>query len=130
MNRQADGFIDALPEPKRKAATRLQQLILETVPEAEERFSYQTPFYYYFGPFCYLTSVRDGIELCFWHGRELAASFPLLHMRKRVMVAGVILKNEKELNRKKITSLIAGAAEWQKSRKAKNRKNKARPFLF
>lgn len=113
VNSKVDAYIDALDEHRAGLAAALRQLVWQAVPQADERFSFKIPFYHYFGMFCYLNHIPDGMELCFCRGKDLCIAFPQLEMGARVMIAGVKLYTMADIKRQEVPTLLLAAAEWQ-----------------
>lgn len=113
MNARVDQYIDGLDEHRAALATALRQLVWQAVPQVDERFSFKIPFYHYFGMFCYLNHIPEGMELCFCRGKDLCMAFPQLEMGTRVMIAGVKLYSKADIKRLEVPTLLLAAAEWQ-----------------
>lgn len=117
MNRQVDVFIEALPEEKRLIAEALRELIFTAIPHVEERYSFKLPVYHYFGMFCYMNHVKNGIDLGFMRGKDLLYAWPQLELRGRAIVASIIITSKKEITQFNIQALILAAAEWNREAK-------------
>lgn len=117
MNRQVDAYIDQLESPLAETAAIIRQLLLETVPGIEEKFSFKIPFYHYHGMFCYLNKTKGGLDLGFCRGKDLIMAFPQLDLRGRDMVASVVLTQPKDIEQLQIPELIIGAAAWNEEAK-------------
>lgn len=113
MNRLVDAYIESLPETKREIAEAIRELILTTVPDVEEKLSFKIPFYHYFGMFCYLNEVDEGIDVGFCRGKDLVFAWPQLDLRDRVMVASVIITSKKEIQTFQLEQLLLAASHWQ-----------------
>jgi hypothetical protein len=133
MNRLVDAYIESLPETKREIAEAIRELILTTVPDVEEKLSFKIPFYHYFGMFCYLNEVEEGIDVGFCRGKDLVFAWPQLDLRDRVMVASVIISSKKEIQTFQLEQLLLAASHWQLEAKqmklpmVKTKKKKAAP---
>lgn len=112
-----DAYIEALPDQQRELMQQVRSLILRTVPQAEERFSFRIPFYHYFGMFCYLNKADEGIALSFCRGKDLVAAFPQLQQKNCAIIASVILYTVKDIVRLELPQLIAAAAQWNEEAK-------------
>jgi hypothetical protein len=117
MNRQVDAYIDQLEEPLSETAALIRQLLLESVPGIEEKFSFKIPFYHYHGMFCYLNKTKEGLDLGFCRGKDLVMAFPQLDLRGRDMVASVLLTQPKDISKFSIPELIVAAAAWNEEAK-------------
>ncbi|MCU0394846.1 MAG: DUF1801 domain-containing protein [Chitinophagaceae bacterium] len=113
MHPQVNAYIESLENPQRQIAEALRYLILNNIPQVEERYSFKIPFYHYYGMFCYLNAIPGGVELGLCRGKDLVLAFPQLEMGKRVMVAGVKLYDTRDISRLDIVPLLLGAAAWQ-----------------
>ncbi|MFY7900618.1 MAG: DUF1801 domain-containing protein [Chitinophagaceae bacterium] len=129
MNAQVDAYIDALADIQQEIATIIRDLLWNNVNGLEEKFSFKIPFYHYFGMFCYIKTVPNGIELCFCRGKDLVLAFPKLSMLNRTLIAGVTITNKKDIISLEIASLIQEAAalqitmhQFKKYRTAKRKK--------
>ena len=130
--RQVDAYIESLPQEQMELMKKLRNLILRQVTGVEERFSFGLPFYHFYGMFCYLKPERDGVALSFLRGKDLVVAFPQLEQKDRAIVASVVIRETKDLNRLEIPQMVAAAAEWNKEAKAlkmamvkRKKKNKA-----
>jgi hypothetical protein len=121
MHHQVSNYIECLPDTKREIAELLRELIYETVPHVEERFSFRLPFYHYYGMFCYINEVKDGIELCFCRGKDLVLAWPQLELKGRAMVASVLLRQVKEVTTMQIEQLLLQAADWNREARLLNK---------
>jgi uncharacterized protein len=117
MNKNVDSYIEALPDTKREIAEALRELIFAVVPHVEERYSYKIPMYHYFGMFCYMNEVKQGIDLGFMRGRDLVFAWPQLETRNRAIVASVVLTSKKDITQLNIEALLLSAAAWNEEAK-------------
>jgi uncharacterized protein YdhG (YjbR/CyaY superfamily) len=53
-----DTYIDSLDESRKSSLQQLRQIILETVPGAEETIQYKMPYYTYHGMLCAFASQK------------------------------------------------------------------------
>jgi uncharacterized protein len=115
---KVDDYIEALDDNRRAIAERLRELLLEYVPHIEEKFSFKIPFYHYYGMFCYINSIKDGIALGFCRGKDLTLSFPQLEQEDRKIIALIRLYTPKDIVTKQVRDVILAAAAWNKEAKA------------
>jgi uncharacterized protein len=114
-----DDYILNLEGQQQKIAQRLRQMLLTLVPGIQEKFSFKIPFYHYFGMFCYINAVPNGIDLGFCRGKDLVTEFSSLQMKNRAMVASVCLYSIKEIEQKEVREIIIAAALWNEEAKKK-----------
>ena len=70
-----DTFIDGLPIEKKPLVEQLRQLIHDMVPGVQEKLSFKIPFYHYFGMYCYINPVKNGVDLGICNGKKIADGF-------------------------------------------------------
>lgn len=116
---QVDDYIGTLPEPQQSVAGKLREILFETVPGIEEKFSFKLPFYHWYGMFCYLRAADGVVYLCFCRGKDLRDAFPRLEQRERATICCVAVTEMKDVHRLELPQLIATAAEWNKEAKLK-----------
>lgn len=119
MNSKVDEYLYNLPEPQQTIAKQLRQMLFSLVPGIEERLSFKIPFYHFFGMFCYINAVPDGIDLGFCRGKDFAGEFPSLELKDRAIVATVTLYSVKDIRLKEVREIIVTAALWNEEAKKK-----------
>ena len=69
-----DEYVATLEGWQVDVVNQLRGLILEAVPEAQERLKWAQPVYEVpeFGPFCYMKAFKNHLNLGFWWGVKLA----------------------------------------------------------
>ena len=112
-----DAYIESFPEQQRLLMQYLRSLILKTVPQVEETFSFKVPFYKYHGAFCYLTPDGDGVAFSFCRGKDLVEAFPQLQEKGRAVVASVTVHETKDIVRFELVEVITAAAQWNEEAK-------------
>jgi len=73
-------FLDHLPPDELKLVERLRSLVLECIPDAKEKLSYNVPYYFRHSRICFIwpgsvpwgKTVKQGVELGFCKGHLLA----------------------------------------------------------
>lgn len=120
MNSQVDTYIDALSENQALIAKEIRRLLFNLVPEIQEKLSFKIPFYHYFGMFCYINTIPDGITLGFCRGKDFSGEFEYLELNGRAIVASVSLCSLKDIKQKEVREIIITAALWNEE--AKKRK--------
>ena len=113
--RLVDVYIDALNENDKQIAEKIRAMLFDLVPAIEERYSFKLPFYHYFGMFCYINKVKEGIEFNFCRGKDLQMAFPELAIKNRAIIAGITIANIKEIDIGMLQELILAAAEWNET---------------
>ena len=69
-----DEYVATLEGWKINVINQLRDMILDAVPEAQERLKWAQPVYELpgLGPFCYMKAFKNHINLGFWWGIKLA----------------------------------------------------------
>lgn len=116
---QVDEYIDNLSEAQQAIAENVRRLLFSLVPEIQEKLSFKIPFYHYFGMFCYINAIPNGIDLGFCRGKDLAGEFPFLELKGRAIVASVSLHSIKDIKQKEVREIIVAAALWNEEAKKK-----------
>lgn len=93
MYSQVDDYIKQLPVPQNMVAEKVRQLLLTWVPGIQEKLSFKIPFYHYYGMFCYIYKVPDGIDPGFCRGKDLLHEFPQLELKGRAIVATITISS-------------------------------------
>ena len=78
--RSVDECLDHLPPGELKIVERLRNLILECIPDAKEKLSYNVPYYFRHARICYIwpgsvpwgKTAKEGVELGFCKGYLLS----------------------------------------------------------
>ncbi|MBP6431417.1 MAG: DUF1801 domain-containing protein [Ferruginibacter sp.] len=115
-----DIYIDDLPTHQKQIATKVRSLILQLVPNVQEKFSYKIPFYYYHGIFCFINKIPNGIDVGFCRGQDLINEFPQLEVKKRKILASIELLTLKDIEQKQLPQIITTAALWNVEAKRNN----------
>lgn len=118
-----DIFIDELPLGQKAMAEQLRHLIHTMVPGVQEKLGFKIPFYHYFGMYCYINPVKDGLDLGICNGKRIAADFEHLEVKGRAIVATVRLHTLKDIEWKQVAEILATAA-IDKETMAAEKKNK------
>jgi hypothetical protein len=73
-------YVATLEDWRADVVNQLRGLILEAVPEAQERFKWSQPVYEVsgLGPFCYVKAFKQHINFGFWWGAKLSDPHGLL----------------------------------------------------
>src|SRR5215213_7108495 len=88
-------FLHYLPDDHLKIVEVLREMILECIPDAKEKLSYNIPVYRRFGTICYIwpSSIpwggtqRTGVDLGFWRGNLLSdSSYLEVGNRKQIYI--------------------------------------------
>ena len=110
---QVDTYIGSLPKNLQPIANTIRELIFDIVPNVQEKLSFKVPFYHYFGMFCYINKVKDGLALCIIRGKDLLLEFPQLEQGNRATVASITLNYLKDISTLQVKEIIGTAAQWQ-----------------
>ena len=119
MSNRVDEYIDNLTEAQQRIAENVRRLLFSLVPEIQEKLSFKIPFYHYFGMFCYINAIPNGIDVGFCRGKDLTGEFPSLELKGRAIVASVSLYAVKDINKKEVREIIVAAALWNEEAKKK-----------
>jgi hypothetical protein len=119
MLQLVDEYIDNLQENQQGIAEQVRRLLLSLVPGIQEKLSFKIPFYHYFGMFCYINAIPNGIVLGFCRGKDLAGEFSSLECKGRAIVASVSLFSLKDIKQKEVREIIVAAACWNEEAKKK-----------
>ena len=99
----------------------VRRVILNTLPEVEERYSYKIPFYNIGKkPMIYLNILKgkDYVDVAFVQGILLEKQFPVLKDdNKRKQVRSIQLKTLEDLDQENFVELLFAAAELLKNSK-------------
>jgi uncharacterized protein YdhG (YjbR/CyaY superfamily) len=74
---------------KKEIMSVLRSWILDLGPHTQEKISYTVPYFYFYGPLCYLNPAMDGVDLSFAHGKKLSNEQKLLENKNRKTVASI-----------------------------------------
>ena len=90
----------------------LRSWILDLGPHTLEKISYRIPFFYFYGPLCYLNSVAEGVDLSFVNGQKLSNRQKLLEAKNRKTVASIRFHSlaEVEEQKEKVKQILNEAA--------------------
>jgi len=106
-------FINQI-EPYQSIMLYVRGLILNALPEAEEKFSYKIPFYNcYNKPMIYLNILKgkDFVDVAFVQGVLLEKKFPILkNNNKRKQVRSIQLKTLEDLDHEIFIKLLHEAS--------------------
>jgi hypothetical protein len=96
MNEVQDYIASQRPFHKEMMSV-LRRWILDLGPHTTEKISYKIPFFYFYGPLCYLNPTPDGVDLSFVNGKKLSNNQKLLEDKNRKAVASMRLHSLAEL---------------------------------
>lgn len=110
-------------EPYQSIMLYVRSIILNTLPEAEERYSYKIPFYNcHKKPMIYLNILKgtNYVDVAFVQGILLEKQFPVLkNDNKRKQVRSIQLKTLEDLDHANFVALLHEASNLlSKSKKA------------
>lgn len=108
-------------DPYQSIMLYVRNVILNTLPEVEERFSYKIPFYNIGKkPMIYLNVLKgkDYVDVAFVQGILLEDQFTILkNDNKRKQVRSIQLKSLEDLDYKNFIELLHAASELLKNSK-------------
>lgn len=118
-----DAYFFDQKEPYQSIMLYVRSVILNALPEVEERYSYSIPFYNCHNkPMVYLNLLKgkDFVDVAFVQGVLLEKQFPILkNYNKRKQVRSIQLKNLEDLDQDNFIKLLHEAdALLSKSKKA------------
>jgi uncharacterized protein len=119
MHPQVDDYIFNLSAEQQSIAIKVRQLLLALVPGIEEKLSFKIPFYHYYGMFCYINAIPNGIDVGFCRGKDLTTAFEHLELKGRAIVASVALYAVNDIQQKELREIIVAAALWNEEAKKK-----------
>ena len=109
-----DNYFINQKEPYQSIMLYVRSIILNTLPEVEERYSYKIPFYNCHNkPMVYLNILkgRDYVDVCFVQGVLLEKDFPVLRNdNNRKQVRSIQLKTLEELDQENFVKLLNRAS--------------------
>lgn len=86
-----ESLILELPPHQREIAKVLRGIVISFSIGVEERVAYGLPFFYYYGPLCYLNPKKEGVDVGFTRGQQLLPSCPYLEVAKRKKMANMFI---------------------------------------
>lgn len=128
-------YIADRPKSQGQIMNVLRSMILDIGPHIQEKISYTVPFFYFYGPLCYLSPKLDGVYIGFVHGHQLGNEEGLLEKMDRKFVRSIhfyslVELEEKEEEVRKILNEAAIVNEYlfrqKKAEKHTGSKKKAR----
>lgn len=118
-----DDYLYNQPEPFQSIMLYVRNVILKTLPNVTERYSYNIPFYHIGKkPMLYLNVLKgkDYVDIAFVHGVVFEKEFPVLkNENKRKQVRSIQLKKIEDLDELQFVELLKVAAiQTEKNKKA------------
>ncbi len=105
-----DNYIDQINPDFIPAVLKLRSILINTLPGIKEKISYSIPFYYYYGPICYINVRKNYVDLGFTKGYALTNRLNVLDMKNRKQVASMKFYKEKDINEGFIKEILIEAA--------------------
>ena len=109
MSPLVDTYIDNLSDTQQAITENVRRLLFNLVPG----------IHHYFGMFCYINAIPNGIDLGLCRGKDLTEEFPSLELKGRAIVASVSLYSVKDIKQKEVREIIIAAALWNEEAKKK-----------
>jgi hypothetical protein len=102
------GYLTDLNPQTAELVTKTRVLVLDTVPEAVERYKWNHPWYELEGPVCYIMAYSNHVNLGFPRGAELMSEFEFLEGTGKGM-RHVKIRSVDDLNKAKFAEVIEAA---------------------
>ena len=121
--RPVDQYYFNQEEPFQSIMLYVRSVILKTLPDVNERYSYNVPFYNIGKkPMLYLNILKgkNYVDVAFVHGIVFEKNFPILkNENKRKQVRSIQLKNIEDLDELQFIQLLKAAAiQTEKNKRA------------
>jgi len=116
------------PEHYQPIFKRLQQIVLQSAPNIEERIRYGIPFFDYYGWMCYLSPLKKdkGVYIAFLRGFELSNEQGILEANGRTMIKSITYTHVKDIQEEPLREIIQEALllneEYFSKKKSKKKK--------
>ncbi|MFM2286760.1 MAG: hypothetical protein RLZZ543_2257 [Bacteroidota bacterium] len=116
-------YIHDLTQEQRSLFHAIRELIIDAGPAVTEKIAYRIPFFYSFGPLCYLNPYNGGVDLGFHRGMELSDAQGILETRDRNVVRSIAILNWNEFLEKRntIREVVQEALLLNEMRKAEKK---------
>jgi len=102
-------FLETITEDQLAVISYMDSFFINDC-QMTRKMRYRVPFYDFNKWVCYLNPTKKGmIELCFLKGKELSKIHPILEVRGRKMVAGILLNVYNDLPIEDIAKVINSA---------------------
>jgi hypothetical protein len=129
--RSIDEFLNYLPADERKIVDRLRAIVQETVPEADERLSYNVPYYRRHAHICYIWpgsvawagKTKQGVQLGFTQGAHMDDPRGYLDCGGRKQVCMRVYRDAGEIEPDIVRELLAEAVRVDEERQAARRRH-------
>ena len=119
--RPVDAYFLEQKEPYQSIMLYVRSVILRTLPEINERYSYKVPFYNIDKkPMLYLNILKGTrfVDVAFVHGVIFEAQFPILkNYNNRKQVRSIQLERIEDLDEMQFVALLKLAADQTKNNK-------------
>jgi hypothetical protein len=89
-----DSFLDYLPDNELQIVARLREIVLDIIPDVQEKLAYNVPYYYRFSRICFIwpssvpwgSAEIKGVQFGFCNGNQLEDSIQYLQKGNRKQV--------------------------------------------
>jgi len=108
----AENYILNQPEPYRSILLHLQVIIEQALPEADLKFKWKVPFYYFDNiPCCYLNvpKHKDFVNVGFWNAAHLTVHLEHMTIAGRKMMRSLRYKTLEEIDVKILVEVLQDA---------------------
>lgn len=122
--KSVDAFLDYLPEDELAITIALREIILEAMPECEEKLSYNVPFYGMNRKICFIwpasilwgkKKTYEGVRMGFTYGNLLSNEANFLDLRNKKQVGYHDFKSVTEIDREFIEQFLYEAIELDRN---------------
>jgi hypothetical protein len=116
--KSVEEFLEFLPVSERKIVDALRKLVLESIPDCEEKLSYNVPYYRRHYNICYIWPpsitwdgfAHEGVQLGFTYGNLLQDELGYLERGKRKQVFWKSFFDVREIDARILQSYLHEAA--------------------
>jgi len=126
--RSVEDLLAFLPQDEARIARQLRELVLQCIPDAKEKLSYNVPFYSRFTRICYIwpgsvpwgSKTKKGVDIGFCRG-NLLSDTGYLDKGNRKQVFTKTFNSSKEIDAEALRQLLYEAVVMDEAMAKKNR---------
>ena len=112
-NPEVDKYIEQLADPFNLIAERLRGIVREAAPEIVEHFMFNQPWFFYYGPLCYIRVRKGYVYFGFKMGVALTDPQDLMEGKGKLM-RHLKMKSLTDIPTEQIIAWIKEAVEYNK----------------